>query len=133
MRIIERDEDRITFHHLGHIYQVSVADCEYSKNPSGTNEERFLLTPEMICVRENCPECARAAEARGMPGYRTPARTCFPLLGDSEAMEMHLRYRLNAPKAKRDLVLAEIENLMMSNDEAVKRRLAKARECSQIS
>lgn len=125
MNIVDRKEETITFHHLDHIYQVQVADCEYAKAPDGKAVPQFLSTPEMLCIREQCPECAKAAEERGIPGYRTPAQTCFPLMGDAEAMEMHLRHRVEKG-GNLEAVFTELEGQML--DIVARERLRQAKD-----
>lgn len=124
MNIIGRDGDLITLNHFGHSCQVQITDCKYSRNLIGEENEQFLLTPEMICVREDCPECATAAEARGISGYHTSAQTCFPLGGDAEAMEMHIRYRIGEGRDI-ELVIEELEGQVP--DAAAQARLDHAR------
>lgn len=89
MEITDRIGNTMVFHHGPHVYTCNIQDCT---QPQGTGlPDTGLLTPEMLCVRPNCAACEAVAIERGIPGYRVPAQTYFPVTGDSQAMEMHAR------------------------------------------
>lgn len=124
MQISKRRGNTITFSHMGHTYKVDVAVCSYVLLDEKVID-KFLLTPEMVCIRKKCPVCERAAKERGIVNYRVPAQTCFSFQGDSEAMEMHLRFRITEGKDINE-TMQDVSSRL--RDSAAHARLAKAVE-----
>ena len=124
MNISKRRGNTITFSHRGHTYEADVAACSYAA-PGEKVTDEFLLTPEMTCIREQCPVCERAAKERDIADYRVTAQTCFSLRGDSEAMEMHLRFRIARGKTV-DVAAQDIS--LRLRDSAARARLIEATE-----
>lgn len=78
MQLLKRDDDKVLLHHEGHTFQTSLLEHSYLTGMDGKPDERFLLTPQLLCVDRGCSYTCR---------------TSFPVHGDGESQRYHVHYR----------------------------------------
>jgi len=124
MNIQKRDKKWITCVHGMHVYVFDVSKLCYHQE-DGADDARYVIADAVECSLKDCPACAEAAAKRGIAGYRVPAAVCWPVDGDAEAMEMHVRARMAKGKEKK-AALAEVLALLEGGDGHAWARLERA-------
>ncbi len=105
-------DDTITFCQGMHIYTVDLKTLAFGKRLTDSKEKptEVVFEGEIFCIRPDCPACAAAAQEHGLPGYKVPVHSiAWPILGDIEALEIHLRHRMQKGGKNLETAITEIE------------------------